>query len=75
MKIIEITKDENVYTVKQAPGFIGRMLNRKERTTKLKQDKWRKYMFGGNIYYKENGEQLDNWDSIGIAIDNWERRF
>lgn len=76
MKITEITNDKNIYSVKQTPNWIERIFGIVEKTTKYKRSWDESYGYGeGGVYYNQKGEELGYAHKIGVAIDNWRRRF
>lgn len=75
MKIIRITKSGDVYTVTQAPNWLERLFGKKETTSKYKKDGYKEYMFGGEIYYNQEGEKLEYNHKIGIALDKFNHSF
>jgi len=75
MKIVEITKENDIYTVKQVPNWLERLFGIKEKVEKFKKDNWHKYMFGGGLYYNQKGEEIGNGNKVGLALDNYERSF
>lgn len=75
MKIVEITKEYNIYIVKKEPRLLGRFFGMKPTTKKYKKCIFRKYMFGGNIYYDKLGNQLGINNPISLALDKYDNAF
>ncbi len=76
MKVINIKEEQaTVYLVNIKPCFIMRLLGSKEKNVRVK-DIEETYNFGGgSVYVNEKGEKLGNGNYIGVAIDNWKRKF
>lgn len=77
MKIKNISKKDSIYFVELVPTWFEKIFGIVEKTERYKKDLEYKYMFGGSIYYNQNGERLPNKDKIGIgkALDNFDRSF
>lgn len=76
MKITEITKTDNVYTVRFSPNWLGRLFGKKEKIEKFKKSNGVRYLLTGRgVYYNQKGEETGGLSEIGLALDNYDRSF
>jgi len=79
MKITNIERDGNIYTLTFEPNFIERLFNIKKKIKRYK-DTLSTYTFGGgHVYVDEDGRDLGNnfgyGSNIREKIDRWRNKF
>lgn len=77
MIVTDVKKEAyGIYVVTLKPTwFERRILGKKEKTERYR-DKGSSYMCGGqNVYFREDGSQTGNWNSVAEAIDRWRNKF
>ena len=76
MKITKITKVDGIFTVELTPDFREKLFGKTVEKVRVKQDNSYRYSCNqGGVYFNEKGEELGGNSEIGVAIDNWQRRF
>ncbi len=74
MKIKDIKRTDNIYTVTFTPNWIERLFGVKEQQKSYKAT-GDYYRFGGYVYTEKSGKELSMNNRIGRAIDLWRRKW
>ena len=76
MKIIDIERTNDIFTVTTRPNLIFRFFGETDKIKHYKDIKEKyKHHNNANVYVNQKGEIMGWSNEITIALDNWRRKF